>query len=921
MKVRSLRCEYLSNPLGIDVVNPRLSWIVESDSRGDKQTAYQVLVASSEDRLNEKSEDLWDTGKVASNQTINVQYQGEALGSGMACRWKVRAWDVNDVPSEWSEVGTWSMGLLVPSDWKAKWIGSLPRKNRRKRAHIKEEIDPSPLLRKNFFMEKPARRAVVYVTGLGEYELSLNGHHIGDRALAPEYTDYYKRIQYQAYDVTDLVQEGENAIGGMLGDGWYIGNVGFGNVKLFIRSRLYGIDRRLLLQLAIEFDDGSQQLVCSGLDWKIWEDGPIRRADHYLGEIYNCKKEVQGWDAPGFDDSTWPPVAVDESIQANLVAQMNEPIRIVKEIKPISMTETEPGVYLFDLGQNIAGWCKLHLTDATCNVNATVKVRHGELLDVDGKLYTTNLAVARAEDIYHLDQVGDLEVHPHFTYHGFQHVEVSGLKPGITSFDELITGCAVASDTPAISAFECSDSSLNKLWQNIIWTLRNNLISIPTDCPQRSERLGWMGDAQVFNQTSMYIMDMVAFYTKWCKDIRDDQFEDGHFSNVSPNPFMRGGSISKFQGAPAWADCGVMLPWNVYVNYADVRSLETAYAAAKRFIDHVHQGNPGLLWKRDKGIIDFGDWLNGDKIRSKGYPRKGGEVPTVIHATAFFARSTELLSRMAIVLDKTEDAATYADLAKRIKERFNNAFVDPAGRVKGGTQAGYALALNFDMLPDHLRSKAAQYLVEAVARYNGRLSTGFNTTTRMMLELAHWGHVDIAYNLLFSRGFPSWFYMIDQGATTMWERWDGFVKGRGFQNKLMNSFDHYAYGSIGEFIWRVILGINPADAKPGYEHFILRSMPGGPLCWAKGDIDTIRGKIACAWKLDDDTLELDISVPTNTTATVHVLATDESTISESGKRLEDAQGIIVVGKKNGMIQLEVESGSYHFTSTIIAHES
>lgn len=923
MNVYSLRCEYLTNPIDIDVINPRLSWIVESDARGDKQTAYQILVASSEDLLDEETADLWNTGKFSSSKTIHVQYQGEAFKSGKACFWKVRVWDADDIVSDWSEVATWSMGLLEPSDWHAKWIGSPPRKKRRLRAGVKEQIDPSPLIRKTFSLDKPARRAMMYVTALGEYEASINGHHVGDHVLAPEYTDYYKHVQYQGYDVTNLVQKGENAIGVTLGDGWYIGNHGFGNVKLFMRSRLYGIDRRLLIQLAIEFDDGSQQLVCSGPDWKIWEDGPIQRADHYLGEIYDCRKELPGWNAPDFDDSIWTPVTVDDNVQVTLVAQMNEPIRVVKEIKPISMREPKPGVFLFDLGQNIAGWCKLHLTEATCDANAIVKVRHGEMLDLDGNLYTTNLAVAKAEDIYHLDQCGDLEIHPHFTYHGFQYIEVTGLKPGITPSLELVTGCAVSSDTPAISAFECSDPSLNQLWRNIIWTLRDNLISIPTDCPQRSERLGWMGDAQVFNQTSMYIMQMAGFYTKWMKDVRDAQLIDGRFSDVSPNPFIRGGiffNLFRLRGAPAWADAGVSIPWNMYVNYADIRELEIHYDAAKKYVDQLYASNPGLLWKRDKGFIDFGDWLNGDKINAKDYPHKGGAIPKIIHATAFFGHSVELVSKMANLLGKTDDAKIYSDLAKQIKKVFCTTFVDTSGRIKGDTQAGYALALNFDILPDDMKENATRHMIEAIARYDNRLSTGFTTTTRMMLELARSGHVNIAYNLLFSRRFPSWFYMIDQGATTMWERWDGFVKGRGFQNKFMNSFNHYAYGSIGEFIYRVILGINLDELRPCYEHFILRPMPGGPLSRVKGALDTIRGRIECEWRFNGGIFDLDILVPANSTATVYIPANDESAITESGKRIENTQWITVVGHEDGIVRLEVESGSYHFKSTKISQE-
>nr|MDO8114625.1 family 78 glycoside hydrolase catalytic domain [Candidatus Sigynarchaeota archaeon] len=915
MQVHSLRVEFLSNPEGIDVVAPRLSWVVESATRGDNQTGYQVLVATSEDRFDEAVADLWDTGRVPSNQTINVIYGGKPLKTRDRCVWKVRAWDAAGKPTSWSEIARWSMGLLAPEDWKAKWIGSPPR-NIRRRAHIKQEIDPSPLLRKAFSIEKSIKHATFYITALGEYEASINGHRVGDHVLAPEYTDYHKRVQYQAYDVTSLLREGENVIGAMLADGWYIGNIGFGNVKFFIKSRMYGVNRRLLAQLIIEYSDGSTSFVLTGQDWKIWEDGPVRRADHYLGEIYDTRKEQSGWDAPGFDDSSWLPVTIDDTIHINIVAQMNESIRVVKQITPVAMSEPNPGVFIFNLGQNIAGWCILRLNGSQRDANATVKVRHGEMLDLDGSLYTTNLSVARAEDVYMLGGNEDRELHPRFTYHGFQYVEVTGLKQGTTPSLDMVTGCAVASDPLVISTFECSDPSLNRLWQNIFWTLRDNIISIPTDCPQRSERLGWMGDAQVFSQPSMMIMDMAAFYTKWVKDIRDAQFEDGRFSDISPNPFMKGGAIIKFRGAPAWADCGVLLPWDMYLNYHDTRGIEVHYSSAKRFVDQVLARNPNLLWKKDKGVIDFGDWLNGSTIKAKGYPRKGGMVPKDVHATIFLARSAQLLGKMAAILGKTADAEQYASLADRIKKAFLKSYVDKDGRIKGDTQAGYALALHFDILPDDLRPKAVQHLIEALERYDHRLSTGFNSTTRMMLELARWGNVAIAYKLLFSRRFPSWFYMIDQGATTMWERWDGFVKGRGFQSKLMNSFCHYSYGSIGEFIIRVVLGINLDEDKPGYEHFIVQPRPSKQFAKVKGTVTTIRGTIASEWTIDRDQLDFRVTVPANTTATVVVPVVSEEKIHESGVKVVDVQGIHILGMDHGSIRLHLVPGTYHFTSTI-----
>jgi len=901
------------DPEGIDVLKPRLSWIVESETRGDKQIAYHVLVASTVPNLDSDIGDIWDTGRIESDQTFNIVYDGKALESRMDCAWKVRVWDASGSASAWSEVATWSMGLLSMQDWTARWIGA-PKKKKRI-GHMffpKKEMDPSPMLRKVFFIEKPINGAILFASALGEYEISINGSRVGDRVLAPEWTDYLSRVQYQAYDVTEFLCSGENVIGAMLGDGWYIGNTGF----FFVKPRIYGANRRLLVQLEVEFDDKTTEHVCSDGMWKIWEDGPIRRADHFLGEIYDIRKEIPGWNSPGYDDTGWNPVIIDDAANVHLVAQMNEPIRILEEIEPISSKELKPGTFLYDLGQNIAGWCKVRLDGMICDANATVTLRHGEMLDLDGSLFTANLKSASAKDEYVYDGTTCREFQPHFTYHGFQFIEVSGLKAGARPPRDFIIGCAIATSAQAVSSFESSDATLNKLWRNIVWTLRDNIMSVPTDCPQRSERLGWMGDVQVFNQTSMFLLDMAAFYTKWMEDIRDAQFKDGRFSDFSPRPHTGNGFFIKaVRGSPGWADCGVMLPWNIYLNYADARQLEKHYPFAKKYVDQVYSRNKGLLWKSDTSV-NYGDWLNGDRIRSREYPKKGAALAKVIHATAFFAHSTELLSRMALVLGNAEDAARYSDLAARIKEAFCKAFVDQEWHINGDTQAGYAIALNFDILPEDARPDAAKHLVAALERYENRLSTGFNSTSRMMLELARWGHVEVAYFLLFSKRFPSWFYMIDQGATTMWERWDSFVKGRGFQSKTMNSFNHYAYGSVGEFIYRVILGINPDESKPGYEHFFIMPRLGKQLSHVKGRVNTIRGTIESEWSVSGGQLDLHVSIPANTTATVHVPAFEGTEIRESGNSLEDVDGIQELGREDGVAELLVSGGSYHFTSRI-----
>ncbi|MHA1379483.1 MAG: glycoside hydrolase family 78 protein [Candidatus Helarchaeota archaeon] len=907
-----LRCEYLINPLGIDVLNPRLSWILESTDRSQKQkqTAYHILVASSKEILEQNKGDIWDTNKVTSDKSIHIEYKGSILESSKYYYWKVKVWDKDDNMSDWSQSAFWSMGLLKRSDWKAKWIGPPPKKISRIRKKLPKKYDPLPLLRKNFEIMGKIKRAIVYVTALGEYELYLNGKRVGDHLLAPEWTDYDFRVQYQTYDVTDLVREGENIIGAILADGWYMGNLGPG---LTFIHHYYGNDRRLLMQMSVEQVDGKIEEIITDSDWKILENGPIESSDHFMGETYNMQKEPEGWDRIGFDDSIWSSVTVDLNIKKKMVSQMNEPIRKIKEIKPIEVSEPKPGVFIFNLGQNIAGWCKIKLDENVCEENATIILRHGEMLNPDGTLYTKNLRRAKAIDKYILKNNKERVFHPHFTYHGFQYVEVTGLKKGIKPDLDLITGCAISSDVRRVSSFECSDDTANKLWKNILWTQIDNLISVPTDCPQRNERMGWMGDAQVFCQTSIFNMDMAAFYTKWIQDIRDGQYKNGKYPDMVPDP-MRKSIIGKIMnGAPAWTDCGIILPWDVYLNYDDKKLIETHYKSAKRLIDFIKSKNPNLIWKKSRGF-NYNDWLNGDKIKTKGYPRKGAEIPKDIFSTAFFAHSTEILSKMANVIGLEKDSKYYANLARRIKNKFVKKFVSKDGIIKGDTQAGYAIALHFNLLPNELRPKAVNNMIKAIEKYDRRISTGFCTTLPMMLELTRWGHNNVAYELFLSRKFPSWFYMIEQGATTMWERWDGYVKGRGFQNKMMNSFNHYAYGSVGEWVFKTILGIDLDENRPGYKHITIRPWPCGSITWAKGHYDSIRGKIAISWALNGENFKLEVSIPPNTTATVFIPAKNAENVTENGNLISDSEDLKFVKYENNNAIYEIASGKFNFSS-------
>lgn len=915
IKPTYLRCEYLINPLGIDVIKPRLSWVIDSEERNQIQTAYHILVATTEELLKKDEGDLWDTGKVISDQCIQIIYTGQELKSQMICYWKIKVWDKDGTSSDWSPPALWSMGLLQLHDWNAQWIGAPRKIGQWLKRNLPKKYYPLPLLRRTFTTKGNIKRAILYASALGEYILYLNGKRVGDHYLSPEWTDYKKRVQYQTYDVTNLLQNGENVIGAILSDGWYAGNMGPGFP--YPKHCVYGIDRRLLLQLIIQLQDGTTLEIKSDQEWRILEDGPIEKADHYMGEIYNATKEQENWDKPSFDDSNWNPVTVDDKVEANLVAQINEPIRIVKEIQPIEVTEPKPGVFIFNMGQNIAGWCKIRLGGSLCNPDATIILRHGEMLQPDGTLYTKNLRKAKATDKYILNGSDEREFHPHFTYHGFQYVEVTGFKEGIIPPLNILTGCVIASDCPVTGSFNSSDPTLNKLWENIIWTQRDNIISVPTDCPQRNERMGWMGDVTAFNQTSMYNMDMAAFYNKWIRDIRDAQPKNGRYPDIVPYAIKKWEPI-KLKGAPAWTDCGVMLPWNVYLNYNDKRLLEQHYISAKKLVDFIHKKNPNLIRTKAVGISigNFGDWLNGNTIKVEGYPKDGASIPKDAFGTAFFFMVSKIVSKMANVLGFDDDSRYYLDLSQQIKNKFNEVFVSEDGIIKGDAQACYALALNFDLLPIKLRPLAVQHLLNAIEKYDGRLSTGFLSTLPMMLELTDSGHNEVAYSLLLSRRFPSWFFEIDQGATTLWERWDSYYPERGFQSTFMTSFNHFAFGAVGEWIYKVILGINLDESAPGYKHIIIKPQPGGTLTWANGHYNSIHGKISTEWKIDGKNFNLQITIPANTSATIHIPTEKLEDILENGNPIQESEDIKFIDFQDNIAQYKIMSGKYQFTSKL-----
>ena len=869
-----LRCEYLDNPLGLDDLHPRLSWIVGTapEARGTVQSAYQILVASALQSLDGDAADIWDSGKVSSDQNAHISYSGPRLLSRQRYYWKVRTWDGQDASSAFSASAFWEMGLLKSSDWIAQWIGGTD--------DDPSQSCPCPYLRKGFAIQGTITRARAYVSALGLYELSINGHRVGQDYFTPGWTDYDARIQYQTYDVTALLQSGENAVGAILGDGWFCGHMVSKD-----RRNVWGHPPRLLAQLVIEYADGGLETIVTDASWTM-RTGPILASDFYNGETYDARREMPGWDQPRFNDSDWAPARIYEPSPAILCASRSPMVRRIQELKPIAMTEPTPGAYVFDLGQNMVGWARLPVEGPA---GTTVTLRFAEMLNPDGTIYTANLRGARCTDQYTLKGGGREIYEPHFTFHGFRYVELTGY-PGRPAPDAL-TGIVLHSDTPPTGTFECSNPMLNQLQHNIIWGQKGNFLEVPTDCPQRDERLGWTGDAQVFIRTACFNADVAAFFSKWITDLTDAQSPEGVFPMVVPNLFKK-----QVDGGAAWADAGIICPWTLYLCYGDKRILDQHYAAMARYLDAVGKLDPT---KRHC----FGDWLN-----------LNDETARDLIAVAFHAHGAQLMGNIAEALGRKRDTARYRKLFKQIKARFNKEFVTLTGRLVSGSQTAYVLALHFDLLPDRLRDSAIERLVQRIHQCKDHLSTGFVGTPYLLPVLAQTGHLDLAYKLLLNEDFPSWGYPIKHGATTMWERWDGWRHDKGFQDPAMNSFNHYAYGAVGDWMYRTITGIDLDPSQSGYRHILIHPRPAGGLTSAKASLDTLQGTIECDWSIDNNTFTLNVTIPANAKATIRFAAPSLEAVTETGQPVAAAPGISNCHLSDTQFTCETAAGRYRFTT-------
>jgi alpha-L-rhamnosidase len=897
LSVAALRCEYCENPLGIDVSRPRLSWQLRSNRRGARQSAYQVQVGSGETTLQADDADLWDTGKVVSDALAHIPYGGPALRPGQRVCWRVRVWDESGTPSAWSEVAFWEAGLLDSTHWLADWITpdwdedeSWPQ--------------PAPLLRRRFVAKGAVVAARLYATSLGLYELRLNGQRVGDALLTPGWTSYDHRLQYQTYDVTALVHAGENVLGALLGDGWYRGHIGFEG-----RRQVYGDRLALLAQLHLAYADGRVEIVGSDASWRAMR-GPILMSDIYMGETYDARQEKTGWDEPGYDDGGWCGVRPLDARKDIVVAQVGPFVRRHEALRPVRILHSPKGETILDFGQNMVGWVRVC---ARGPQGTTITLRHAEILDRQGNLYTENLRKAAQVTRYTLkgDPAGEV-FEPHFTFQGFQYVAVEGF-PGEPTLDDF-TGIVVHSDTPPAGTFECSNPLVNQLQRNIVWGQKGNFVDVPTDCPQRDERLGWTGDTQVFTRTACFNMDVAAFFTKWLRDLSADQPPDGGVPFVVPDVLTKSRAAllntTQSAGAAAWGDAAVIVPWTLYLCYGDTRLLEEQYASMTGWVEYMRrQADGDYIWRKG---FQFGDWLD-----YRG-PDPRNPMPVTnkeLIGTAFFAYSAGLLAEAAHVLGKPGDAACYADLADKVKAAFNAEFVTAAGRVGPGTQTACVLALHFDLLPEAMRPLAAARLAQAVRDAYYHLTTGFVGTPYLCHVLSRYGYADVAYELLNQEGYPSWLYPVKKGATTIWERWDGLKPDGSFQDAGMNSFNHYAYGAIGDWLYRVVAGIELDPAEPGYKHILFQPRPGGGLTSARATFDSLYGRVASAWELTETDFRLNIDVPPNTHATVRLPAPSLAVVTEGGQALAPGNGILSAHVADGVAVVEVGAGQYAFVTS------
>jgi alpha-L-rhamnosidase len=861
LKIVKLRCEYMKDPIGIDVPSPRFSWQLESDAMCVVQSSFRLQVSRQDPTF---LSHIWDSGTLLSDKSVHVEYTGDALLPRTRYYYRVRVKDTCGNDTGWSEAAFWETGLMDPSNWKAQWITA--------------ETGTVPYFRKEFDIHGKILSARIYATALGIYELRLNGSRIGDSYFAPGWTNYKKRVQYQTYDITDMLKDGTNAIGAVVGKGWYAGDLAWKNDRI-----IYGDRQALLLQMHMIYTDGREEVLISDTGWKT-SVGPILMSEIYHGETYDARLEEQDWDQPRFDDVCWASAKPFEYTAGSIVSQENEPVSIMDEIAPVGIIKTPKGETVLDFGQNMVGWVRFNVKGPK---GTEVVIKHAEVLDQDGNFYTVNLRNAKQTITYILKGEGTESFQPHFTYQGFRFVMLENYPGDPDPAD--FRGMVLYSGMEATGYFKCSDDLVNKLQHNILWSQKGNFLDIPTDCPQRDERLGWTGDAQMFIGTACFNMKTDAFFTKWLRDLYSEQTIEKGVPFVIPNML----SESNVQSSSAWGDAAAICPWTIYRCYDDKRLLNEQYDSIRLWVEYIRrQGDNEYLWNTG---FHFGDWL--------GLDAKSGNIigatPVDLISTAFYAYSADILAKSAEVLGKTDDMEIYSELHDKIAENFRMEFMTPNGRLASPTQTAHVLALMFGLVEEKHKKRTIETLVKLIEENKCRLETGFVGTPYLCFVLSNNGYNDLAYKLLLQKDYPSWLYPVTKGATTIWEHWDGIREDGSYWDGNMNSFNHYAYGSVGDWLYRVVAGIS--EGLPGYKHINIKPMPGEGLDCAEARYDSVYGPIVSSWTKTKDHFKLDIEIPANTTATV--------TLPAAGTCIQ------LSGPAAGLI-FDIGSGRYSFSCGI-----
>jgi alpha-L-rhamnosidase len=891
--VSALTCEYRQNPLGIDIRKPRISWKIQSNRRGTMQQAYQYQVSLTKDHFDQP---LWDTSYMKSEQSLHIPYDGPELTSRTRYYFRIKVWDNFGNESDWSSVSWWETAFLDASEWKAEWITPNPQE-------LAPESEPAFLLRKEFELKAGIESARIYATGVGLYELHLNGERVGDELLAPGWTSYHNRLQYQTYDVTAQLQSSSNAIGVMLADGWYKGNLAWEGKRNF-----YGDKRGILLQLNVRYLDGTEEIIVTDPSWKA-STGPILFSEIYHGETYDARLEQNGWSEPGFNETKWKGVIVHSGPLTNLVAQENNPVRVTETLHPICAFVAPNGDSVIDMGQNMVGRIRFKVQ---APAGTKIILKHAEVLDKNGNIYFGNLRSARQTIEYITKGVDVEEYAPAFTFQGFRYVKVEGypLQDDVVPVANFV-GEVIHTDMEQTGMFETSNPKVNQLQQNIVWGQRGNFVDVPTDCPQRDERLGWTGDAQVFIRTALFNYQGGPFFTKWLRDLKADQFEDGGVPFVIPDVLPDGESSST-----AWGDAAVICPWAVYLVNGDKGLLAEQYESMKKWVEFIRkQGDNEYLWNSG---FQLGDWLGLD-AKENSYI---GATAKDLIATAFYAYSTRLVRDGAVVLGESEDVRHYSEQLSGIIHHFNQEFITPTGRLTSQTQTAYVLALVFDLIYGKVRERAAFELNELVLENDYHLTTGFVGTPYLCFALSNNGYHETAVKLLLQDTYPSWLYSISKGATTIWEHWDSIKPDGSFWSDDMNSFNHYAYGAIGDWMYRLVAGLDMDESEPAYKRIRIQPRLGGAeLTHVKAAYNSMYGKIVSAWKITKDEVRIEVEIPVNTTAEIILPNAVLTDVLEGGLPLTVSEGILSQTKAGDGVRLKVGSGVYRFVYSNIKGQS